>query len=404
MARIVKPLNDTQIKQAKPREKEYALSDGSGLQLLIKPSGTKTWIFKYYKPYTKKRTNLSFGKYPHITLAAARKKRDEARALLADEIDPKEYREQQYLQESMDRSNTLKLVAKKWFEIKRAEITDNYASDVWNSLERHIFPMLGDYPLSNLSAQQVIKVISPIAAKGSLETVKRLCQRLNEIMVFAVNTGVIHHNNLAGIRAAFQKPVKTSMPTIEPSRLPEFMEALSRASIKFTTRCLIEWQLHTMVRPNEAATAEWGEIDFENQLWVIPAEKMKMKRGHKIPLTPSTLRLLELLKPVSGHRQYIFPADRNPRTHMNTQSANTAIKRMGFKGQLVAHGLRALASTTLNESMKFDSDLIEACLAHNETNEVRAAYNRAEYIEHRREVMSWWSDFINEAKVKAHVR
>jgi integrase len=404
MARIVKPLNDTQIKQAKPREKEYALSDGSGLQLLIKPNGTKAWIFKYYKPYTKKRTNLSFGKYPHTTLAAARKKRDEARALLADEIDPKEYREQQYLQESLDRSNTLKLVAKKWFEIKRAEITDNYASDVWNSLERHIFPMLGDYPLSNLSAQQVIKVISPIAAKGSLETVKRLCQRLNEIMVFAVNTGVIHHNNLAGIRAAFQKPVKTSMPTIEPSRLPEFMEALSRASIKFTTRCLIEWQLHTMVRPYEAATAEWEDIDFENQLWVIPAEKMKMKRGHKIPLTPSTLRLLELLKPVSGHRQYIFPADRNPRTHMNTQSANAAIKRMGFKGQLVAHGLRALASTTLNESKKFDSDLIEACLAHNETNEVRAAYNRAEYVEHRRELMSWWSDFINEAKVKAHVR
>ncbi len=404
MARIVKPLNDTQIKQAKPREKEYALSDGSGLQLLIKPNGTKTWIFKYYKPYTKKRTNLSFGKYPHITLAAARKKREEARALLADEIDPKEFREQQYLQESLVRKNTLRLVAGNWFKLKRTKVTEAYASDVWNSLERHILPTLGDVPLSRLTPNLVIQVIDPIANKGSLETVKRLCQRLNEIMIFALNTGVVNHNPLARITDAFHKPVKTPMLTIESNRLPEFMEALSRASIKFTTRCLIEWQLHTMVRPNEAATAEWGEIDFENQLWVIPAEKMKMKRSHKIPLTPSTLRLLELLKPVSGHRQYIFPADRNPRTHMNTQSANAAIKRMGFKGQLVAHGLRALASTTLNESMKFDSDLIEACLAHKETNEVRAAYNRAEYVEHRRELMSWWSDFINEAKVKAHVR
>lgn len=262
---------------------------------------------------------------------------------------------------------------------------------------------MGRNHCSRCSGICTIDTIKPIAAKGALETVKRLCQRLNEIMVYAVNTGVVEHNSLAGIKAAFQTPIKKSMATIGSERLPEFMEALSRASIKFTTRCLIEWQLHTMVRPSEAAMAEWSEIDFENKVWILPAEKMKMSKSHKVPLTPSTLRILELMMPVSGHRQYIFPADREPRSHTNPQTANAAIKRMGFKGELVAHGLRSLASTILNETKLFDSELIEVALAHQEKNEIRAAYNRAEYVENRREVMSWWSDYINKAKVAASV-
>ena len=403
MARTVKPLNDTQIKQAKPKEKEYSLSDGNGLQLSIRPNGTKSWIFKYYKPFTKKRTNLSFGQYPQITLAAARTKREEARGHLANEVDPKEYKEQQFLQETQSRLNTLEKVALDWFELKKTTVSSNYAEDVWNSLERHIFPALGQRPLNSLTAKLAIDTIKPIAAKGALETVKRLCQRLNEIMVYAVNTGVVEHNSLAGIKAAFQTPIKKSMATIGSERLPEFLEALSRASIKFTTRCLIEWQLHTMVRPSEAAMAEWSEIDFENKLWILPAEKMKMSKSHKVPLTSSTLRILELMKPVSGHRDYIFPADREPRNHTNPQTANAAIKRMGFKGELVAHGLRSLASTILNETKQFDSELIEVALAHQEKNEIRAAYNRAEYVENRREIMSWWSDYINKAKVAASV-
>ena len=403
MARTVKPLNDTQIKQAKPKEKEYSLSDGSGLQLSIRPNGTKSWIFKYYKPFTKKRTNLSFGQYPQITLAAARIKREDARGLLANEIDPKEYKEQQFLQETQSRLNTLEKVALDWFELKKTTVSSNYAEDVWNSLERHISPALGQRPVNSLTAKLAIDTIKPIAAKGALETVKRLCQRLNEIMVYAVNTGVVKHNSLAGIKAAFQTPIKKSMATIGSERLPEFLEALSRASIKFTTRCLIEWQLHTMVRPSEAAMAEWSEIDFENKLWILPAEKMKMSKSHKVPLTSSTLRILELMKPVSGHRDYIFPADREPRNHINPQTANAAIKRMGFKGELVAHGMRSLASTILNETKQFDSELIEVALAHQEKNEIRAAYNRAEYVENRREIMSWWSDYINKAKVAASV-
>jgi len=253
MARTVKPLTDTQIKQAKPKEKEYSLSDGFGLQLIIKPSGTKNWIFKYYKPFTKKRTNLSFGKYPHITLADARKKREEANALLAKDIDPKEHRDNLYQQESQARLNTLEKVIENWFEVKKSSVSADYAEKVMSALNRHIIPALGKRPIDSIDAPLAIATLKPIAAKGSLETVKRLCQKLNEIMTFAVNTGIIHHNPLSGIKSAFSSPKTESMKTIPTEELPEFMEKLSRASIKFTTRCLIEWQLHTMTRPNEAA-------------------------------------------------------------------------------------------------------------------------------------------------------
>lgn len=403
MARTVKPLNDTQIKQAKSKEKEYSLSDGSGLQLCIRPNGTKSWIFKYYKPFTKKRTNLSFGQYPQITLAAARAKREEARRLLANEIDPKEHKEQQFLQEKELRLNTFEKVAREWFELKRLTVKPKHAEGIWGKLKNHVLPELGKRPISNITAVITIATLEPVAAKGSLETVRRTCQILNEIMRFAVNTGVVQHNTLEGIKNAFAKPVSKPMPTIGGERLPEFMEAFSRASIKFPTRCAIEWQLQTMVRPNEATRAKWSEIDFDHKLWTLTEDKMKMSRVHTVPLTTRALRLLELMKPVSGHREYIFPADRDPKGHMNPQTPNAAIKRMGFKGELVAHGFRSLASTVLNETRLFDKDLIEVALSHDDEDKMRAKYNNAEYIESRREVMSWWSDYIAKAKVAANV-
>ncbi|KPZ54448.1 integrase domain-containing protein [Pseudoalteromonas sp. P1-25] len=403
MARTVKPLNDTQIKQAKPKEKEYLLSDGSGLQLSIRPNGTKSWIFKYYKPLTKKRTNISFGQYPQITLAAARVKREEARGLLANEKDPKEFKEQQYIQETQARLNTLEKVAMEWFEIHKPKIKPKHAEGILGKLKNHVFPELGKRPISSIDAVVTINALRPVAAKGTLETVRKTCQVLNQVMGYAVNTGIIKHNPLERIRDGFAKPITKPMPTIDASRLSEFMADLSRASIKFPTRCAIEWQLHTMVRPNEATKAKWSEIDLENNVWIIPAEKMKAAKVHKIPLTPRTLKLLELMSPISGHREYIFPADRNPRDHMNPQTPNAAISRMGYKGELVAHGLRSLASTVLNESRLFDYELIEVALAHQDTNQVRAAYNRSDYLESRREMMCWWSEYIHKAKVQSLV-
>lgn len=171
------------------------------------------------------------------------------------------------------------------------------------------------------------------------------------------------------------------------------MRTLANASIKRTTRCLIEWQLHTMTRPSEAATARWDEFDLEEKVWTIPAEKMKKRRTHTVPLTEQMLGVLEAMKPISGHRPYVFPSDREPMKHCNTQTANMALKRMGFANRLVSHGLRSLASTTLNEK-GFEPDLIESALAHVDSNQVRSAYNRTDFLERRRPMMEWWSKHI----------
>ena len=387
------PLTNTEVKQAKPKDKIYKLGDGSGLQLRVKPTGGKSWLLDYLKPYTKKRTTIGLGSYPAVSLADARKLRDQARELLAKDIDPKEHKDEFTRQQQEQLSNTLKQVAANWFEIKKANISDSHALDLWRSLELHIFPSLGKYPITKITAPLTIDVMKPIVAKGSLETVKRLSQRLNEVMNYAVNTGLIQANPLTGIKAAFNKPVKQHMPTLKPEELPELMKAIGYASIKLVTRCLIEWQLHTMSRPSEAALAQWKEIDLENMLWVIPAERMKMKRDHIVPITIQAAELLERLKPISGHREFVFPADRDPKKHTNVQTANAALKRMGFRNRLVAHGMRALASTTLNEQ-GFDGDVVEAALAHVDKNEVRRAYNRADYLERRRVMMDWWSEHI----------
>ena len=205
----------------------------------------------------------------------------------------------------------------------------------------------------------VIKVLRPLEIKGNLETLKRVAQRLNEVMIFSVNTGLVHANPLAGIRAAFDTPSKKNMATIEPAELPDLMSALNQASIKIQTRCLIEWQLHTLTRPGEASGTRWDEIDFENNLWVIPAERMKKRKEHRIPLTDQTLAILTIMQTLSSHSIYVFSSASDPKKAMNSQTANMALKRMGYARKLHAHGLRALASTTLNEQ-NFESDLIEA--------------------------------------------
>ncbi|MBT5031301.1 MAG: integrase arm-type DNA-binding domain-containing protein, partial [Proteobacteria bacterium] len=315
MARTTKPLTNTEVKQSKPREKVYTLSDGEGLQLRIKPNGSKLWLLDYKRPYTKKRTSLSFGSYPELSLAEARKKRMAAKELLAKEIDPQEYRDEEIRTNVEAHNNTLERIAAQWLEIKRANISADHATDTWRSLELHIFPYLGKVPIHKITAIGTIATIKPIAEKGSLETVKRLCQRLNEIMIYAVNTGHMETNPLAGITKAFQKPTKQHLPTLKPEELPMLMQTLSTASIKYTTRCLIEWQLHTMVRPSEAAGTRWDEIDIEKAIWHIPAERMKSNKNHIVPLSNQCLGLLELMKPISVFSQFVFPSDRDSKKH-----------------------------------------------------------------------------------------
>ncbi|GAB7218312.1 integrase domain-containing protein [Vibrio comitans] len=396
MAKVITRLTDKEIKAAKAEEKEYNLFDGDGLRLRIKPNGSKLWILNYYRPTNRKRANLSLGKYPDLSLANARKLSLEARELIAQGINPQEERKRQLQEHKAIYEHTLLNVAKKWFDIKQDEVTADYAVDIWRSFELHIFPSLASTPIKDITAPQVIELLKPIEAKGSLETVKRLAQRLNEVMTFATNYGLIQANPLSGIKSAFKKPKKENMAALKPAELHELMAAIANASIKRTTRCLIEWQLHTMTRPNEASSARWEEINWEDKVWIIPAERMKKRKEHRIPLTEQALGLLETIKPISGHREFIFPSDRDPKKPCNSQTANMALKRMGFAGRLVSHGLRSLASTTLNEQ-GFDKDLVEAALAHVDKNQIRSAYNRTDYLERRRAMMMWWSGHIEEA-------
>ncbi|MGI2797019.1 MULTISPECIES: integrase domain-containing protein [Photobacterium] len=393
MARKTAPLTDKQVKNARPFEKEYILSDGQGLQLRVMPNGTKSWRLIYKNPILGKQARLTLGTYPTLSIAKARKIASDNRELVAQGIDPKQHKEDKQKEYLAIYQNTLLNVSEKWFEIKRTEVTPDHADDIWRSLNNHIFPSLRNTPISQLAAPETIKVLRTVEAKGSLETVKRVTQRLNEIMIFAVNCGLTDTNPLAGIKSAFKQPQKEHMKALTPKELPELMYAIANASIKRTTRCLIEFQLHTMTRPSEAAGAKWEEFDLKKRIWAIPAERMKKNKEHQIPLTDQVMALLDIMTPISGHREFVFPADRNPQKPTNSQTANMALKRMGFAGRLVSHGLRSIASTTLNEE-GFESDLIEAALAHVGKDEVRRAYNRTDYIDRRKPMMCWWSEHI----------
>ncbi|ASN85267.1 DUF4102 domain-containing protein [Pectobacterium versatile] len=397
MAIQAKPLTNTEVKAAKAIDKELSLHDGGGLLLFVKPSGTKTWRFRYYHPQTKKRTTLTFGSYPAISLADARQMREATKALLEKSIDPQFHQQQQREQEQAINLNTFAKVSADWYEVKKSQpLAENTIKDIWRSLEKYVFPFIGTLPITQLTARHFITALEPIQASGKLETVKRVSQRINEVMDYAVNSGLIPANPAAKIRKAFQTPVKTHMPTIRPEALPGLMKTLSVASIELQTRLLIEWQLLTVTRPAEAAETRWCEINLAENTWTIPAGRMKMRREHVIPLPPQALAILDAMKPISGHREYLFPSSKDPKQPMNSQTANAALRRMGYKGVLVSHGLRAIFSTAANEE-GFPPDVIEAALAHVDTNEVRRAYNRSTYLEQRKILMCWWGEFVETA-------
>ena len=283
MAKIITPLNNTKIKQAKPKAKEYNLSDGDGLMLRVKPNGSKLWLFNYYRPFSKKRANIGFGQYPEVTLVEARNKRAEARALIFKDIDPKTHKEELNHQQKEALENTFGVLAEKWLELKKQQVKPETAEKAYQSLTKHILPSLQKVPVQSIKPKLIIDILQPVANKGSLETVKRLCRIINEVMRLAIASGLLEINYLTDITKVFPAPKKSNMVTIEPKRLPELMSALSIANITRTTRCLVEWQLHTMTRPIETATARWEDIDLDNKVWLIPAERMKMKKAHTIP-------------------------------------------------------------------------------------------------------------------------
>ncbi|MHA8830262.1 integrase domain-containing protein, partial [Klebsiella pneumoniae] len=314
--------------------------------------------------------------------------------LLANGIDPQIQAEVAEEQQQIALDSIFSTVAANWFQLKSKSVTPDYAKDIWRSLEKDVFPTIGELPVQQIKARTLVEALEPIKARRALETVRRLVQRINEIMIYAVNTGLINANPASGIGMAFEKPKKQNMPTLRPEELPKLMRSLVMSNLSVPTRCLIEWQLLTLVRPSEASGARWAEIDLNAKLWTIPAERMKAKREHIVPLSLQAIEILEIMKPISAHRKFIFPSRNDHNKPMNSQTANAALKRIGYAGKLVAHGLRSIASTAMNEE-GFNPDVIEAALSHNDKNEVRRAYNRSTYLEQRKQLAVWWGDFVS---------
>ncbi|EII6979169.1 tyrosine-type recombinase/integrase [Salmonella enterica] len=394
MARTTRSLTNTEVLRAKALEKDLTLHDGDGLFLIVKTSGKKLWRFRYQRPATKQRTMMGLGAFPALSLADARGLRADYLALLANGIDPQIQAEVAEEQQQIALDSIFSTVAANWFKLKSKSVTPDYAKDIWRSLEKDVFPAIGEIPVQQIKARTLIEALEPIKARGALETVRRLVQRINEIMIYAVNTGLIDANPASGIGMAFEKPKKQNMPTLRPEELPKLMHSLVMSNLSVSTCCFIEWQLLTLVRPSEASGARWAEIDLDTKLWTIPAERMKAKREHIVLLSPQALEILDVMKPISAHREHVFPSRNDPKQAMNSQTANAALKRIGLGGKLVAHGLRSIASTAMNEA-GFSPDIIEAALAHSDKNEVRRAYNRSTYLEQRKDLMSWWGLFVN---------
>ncbi len=393
------PLTDKTIKNAKPQSKAYKLPDGEGLYLFIQPTGSKLWRMKYR--FAGKENVLSFGKYPLVSLSEARERRYEAKKLLKANIDPNNHKKEAKLSALFDANNSFRAVAEDWHKTNTKKWTGEYAVDLWRRLEMHAMPQLGSRPISHIKTPELVLLIRKLEKQRKAETATRLAQTLNVVFRYAVHSGVIEHNPAADLRGIITPHQQTHLAAIHPSELPEFLERLEVVATTVQNRIAVKLLLQTFLRPGELRYGKWSEIDWQNKAWNIPPERMKKRRPHVVPLSESALALLHELRPITGYSDYLFPSQQRRRHPvMSENTINKILKNMGYGGRQVGHGFRAIASTVLNESANFRSDVIEAQLAHVEENGSRKPYNRAEYLEERTQMMQWWSDYLSEAKSK----
>lgn len=387
MPRQVTPLTVTKIDRAKPGEKLIKLSDGGGLALWIYPGGQKSWRISYLRPSDRKQDGLLIGEYPALSLAQARERREQIRADLAQGLDPKLT---DYRRRIAAANPTFRDVATEWYERWRETVTPDYAEQVWRMLEANVFDVLGPHEIAKVTSRMIVDALSPMESRGALVYLRRARSSIGLVFGYALARGLVDNNVAVGISKAFKAAPKRHFRALAPEQIGQLMKVLDNQSLSLTGRMMLRWQLLTLARPGEAAAARWSEI--VDGAWIIPAEKMKRRRNHVVPLSTGALHVLEIMRPVSGHREFIFPGRADPKTHMSAGTANMALKRAGV--DTTAHGLRALASTTLHEN-GFDSRVIEMALAHVDQNATRAAYNRSEYLQQRAEMLEWWCAWLS---------
>lgn len=391
------PLTDTAIKSAKPRDTDYKLADEKGMYLLIKKSGGKYFRFDYR--FAGKRKTLALGVYPETSLKEARDKRDDARKLISNNLDPIEVKKTQKLQLKAETDNTLKAVATEWHEKLKSKWSANHADRKWHYLEKDVFPTFGNTPINNISPRELLTLLEKIQARGAIDVAHRIKGLCGEVFRYGIYTDRCDRDPTQDIKGVLIPKRNKHMATItNPKKVGELLRAIDGYDGDITTKFALELTPYVMLRPGELRSAEWSEIDLAAKQWKIPAEKMKMSRPHIIPLAKQVIEILKKMQPITGDGKYVFPSVRSRSRPMSENTITAALRRMGFsKDEMTAHGFRGMASTLLHEN-GFKSEIIEIQLAHAERNKVKAAYNHAEYLPERIEMMVWWADYLDELR------
>lgn len=403
------PLTDPAVRNAKSgikptgefTLKPYKLADERGMYLEVYPNGSKYWRMKYR--YAGKEKRLALGVYPEITLKEARKRRDDARALLAEGTDPGQAKQAQKRADKLSAANSFEAVAREWYGKQAHTWVKTHAADVLRRLEANAFPSLGHRGIKEIDPPELLMMARKIEARGAHDLAHRVLQVCGQVFRYGVATGRCTRDPVPDLRGALTPHVKMNQAAVHPEELPDLMRAISTYDQTGDRQTMLALQLLalTFVRTNELIGAVWSEFDLDNAVWVVPAHRMKMKAEHVVPLSAQSVTILRELHPMAGGSRFVFPG----RSRDKPISNNTllfALYRLGYKGKMTGHGFRAVASTVLNE-MNFRADVIERQLAHCERNEVRGAYNRAEYLQERREMMQHWGNYLDAVALGAKI-
>jgi integrase len=413
MPKRITPLSDIQVKNAKPQAKDITMFDGGGLYLLIgklksdpdnKPlPPSKLWRFKYR--FAGKEKLLSFGTYPEITLADARQRREDARKLLANGVDPGEFKKSQKSARGELLADSFEFVAREWQAKFSGTWSTVHADTIKDRLEKEIFPWLGSRPVSEIKAPELLAVLRRMESRGALDTAHRVRNHCSNVFRYGIATGRAERDPAADLRGALP-PVKyghMAAPT-DPKDVAPLLRAIDGFEGSFVVKCAMQLAPMLFVRPGELRAAEWSEIDLDASEWNIPAERMKMKVAHLVPLSRQAVEILKALHPLTGHSRYVFPCHRSPLRCMSENAVNAGLRRLGFeKTEITGHGFRAMARTILDEVLQVRPDFIEHQLAHAVRDPNGRAYNRTAHLAERRKMMQLWADYLDGLKSGAKV-
>ncbi len=391
-------LTNTQIRNAKPREKLYKLPDERGLHLVVFPTGSKLWQMRYR--FDAKDKTASLGKYPEVGLAEARDKRDLLRKQLANEIDPVEAKRVNKQVKKFAQENSFEAVARAWFASWAAARSPRHADYVLRRLEADVFPAIGKRPVSEIKAPELVVMMKTIEKRGALDIAKRAFQTTGQVFRYAIAHALAERNPTADVKPSdvLASRRKENYARVDAKELPNLLRKIEGYQGTPVTRLAIKLLALTFVRTGELIGAKWEEFDLEAAEWRIPAERMKMRTPHIVPLSKQAIQILQVLHGVTGHSKFLFPGERDHSKPISNNTILKALERMGYKGRMTGHGFRGLASTILHEK-DFDHAHIELQLAHQERNQVSASYNHATYLSQRIKMMQWWANYLDQQLV-----